>query len=133
MIRTLCFHYRGSIPGWEAKILHATQCGQKGERMRQLSLLPEWSGLFFFFAIFLLHCCCCLVNKSGTTLCNPMYYSPPGSSVHGISQARILQLVAISFSRRSSQFRDWIRVSYLGRRILYCWVTWEAFFYINTS
>ena len=40
-----------------------------------------------------------------------MDYSLPGSSVHGISQARILEWVAISFSRGSSQFRDWIHVS----------------------
>ena len=44
-------------------------------------------------------------------LCNPMDYSLPGSSVHGIFQARILEWGAISFSRRSSQPRDWIRVS----------------------
>ena len=36
------------------------------------------------------------------TLCNPMDCSPPGSSVHGISQARILEWVSISFSRGSS-------------------------------
>ena len=40
------------------------------------------------------------------TLCNPMDFNPPGSSVHGILQARILELVAISSSRRSSQPRD---------------------------
>ena len=41
----------------------------------------------------------CLVARSCPTLCNPMDCSPPGSSVHGISQARILEWVAISFSR----------------------------------
>ena len=40
------------------------------------------------------------------TLCDPMEYSPPGSSVHGFLQARILEQVAISFSRGSSQPRD---------------------------
>ena len=44
-------------------------------------------------------------------LCNPMDCGPPGSSVHGISQARILWCVAISFSRESSQARDWTQVS----------------------
>ena len=39
------------------------------------------------------------------TLCYPMDYSPPGSSVHGIFQARILDWIAISFSRGSSQPR----------------------------
>ena len=39
---------------------------------------------------------CCLITKSCPTLCNPMDLSPPGSSVHGISQTRILEWVAIS-------------------------------------
>ena len=43
--------------------------------------------------------CCCLVPKSCPTLCYSMDCSPPGSSVHGISQARILERVTISFSR----------------------------------
>ena len=47
----------------------------------------------------------CLVAQSCSTLCNPMDYKPPGSSVHGILQARILEWVAISFSRGSSQPR----------------------------
>ena len=42
--------------------------------------------------------CCCSVTKSCLTVCDPMDYSPPNSSVHGISQARILEWVAISFS-----------------------------------
>ena len=50
--------------------------------------------------------CCYLVAKSCLTLCNPMNCSPPGSSVHGISQARILEWVAISFSKGSSRPRD---------------------------
>ena len=43
--------------------------------------------------------CCCLVAKSCPTLHEPMDHSPPGSSLHGILQARILEWVAISFSR----------------------------------
>ena len=50
--------------------------------------------------------CCHSVTKRYLTLCNPVDYSPPGSSVHGILQARILEWVAISFSRGSSQPRD---------------------------
>ena len=42
-----------------------------------------------------------LVTQLGLTLCDPMDYSPPGISVHGISEARILEWVAISFSRGS--------------------------------
>ena len=52
------------------------------------------------------YCCFCLVTKSSPTLCYPMYCSSSGSSVHGISQARILEGVAISFSRGSSWPRD---------------------------
>ena len=47
-----------------------------------------------------------LVAQLCPTLCEPMNYSPPGSSVHGIFQARILEWVAIPFSRRPSQPRD---------------------------
>ena len=53
----------------------------------------------------------CLVTKSCPTLCDLMDCSPPGSSVYGISQARILEWVAISFSRKSSRPRDLTRVS----------------------
>ena len=50
---------------------------------------------------------------------DPIGCRPPGSSVHGISQARILAWVAISFSRGSFQPRDQTRVSCIGRQILY--------------
>ena len=52
--------------------------------------------------------------------------SPPGSSVYGISHARILEWVATSFSRRSPQPRDQNHISCIGRRILYHWATREA-------
>ena len=48
----------------------------------------------------------CLVTQSCPPLCNPMDYSPPSSSVHGISQTRILEWVAITFSRGSIQPRS---------------------------
>ena len=53
----------------------------------------------------------CVHAQSCPTLCNPKDCSPPGSSVHGILQARILEWVAISFSRGSSYLRDWTQVS----------------------
>ena len=71
----------------------------------------------------------CVHAQSHATLCHPMDCSPPGSSVHGISQARILEWVAISSSRRSYGYRDQIHVSCsscTGRQILYHWATWEA-------
>ena len=59
-----------------------------------------------------------LVSQLCPTLCDPMDRSPPGSSVHGILQARILKWVAIPFFRESSQPRDQTLVS-PGRQILY--------------
>ena len=56
---------------------------------------------------------CCLVVKSCPTLCDPMDCSPPSSSVHGILQARILEWLAVSFSRGSSQPRDRTHVAYI--------------------
>ena len=59
-------------------------------------------------------------------LCDPVDCSPPGSSVHGISQARVLEQVAISFSRGSSWLRNRTHMSCVGRWVLYCWATTEA-------
>ena len=53
---------------------------------------------------------CCLVTKSCLTLCDPIDYSLPGSSVHAVSQARILKWVAIFFSRGYSLHRDWTHI-----------------------
>ena len=67
--------------------------------------------------------------RTWSTFCNPMDCSPPGSSIHGIFQARILEWVIIFFSRGSFRPRDWIHVSYIswtGRRILYHCITWEV-------
>ena len=75
-------------------------------------------------------CCCgCLVTKSCLTLCDPMDCSPPGFSVHGILQARALELVAISFFRGSFRHSNQTHVSCMsciGRQILYHRATWEA-------
>ena len=59
------------------------------------------------------------------TLCDPMDCSPPGSSVHEIFQARILEWVAISSSRGSSWPRNETHVSCIGRHI-YHWTIWKA-------
>ena len=62
------------------------------------------------------------VAKSRVRLSDPMDCSPPGSSIHGIFQAKILECIAMPSSRGSSQLRDRIRVSCvscIGRQILY--------------
>ena len=56
----------------------------------------------------------------------PVDCSPPSSSVHGVLQARILEWVAISFSRGSSQPRDWTQVSNIAGRRFNLWTTREA-------
>ena len=75
-------------------------------------------------------CCYCLVTQLCPTLCDPMDCSPQGSSVHGFSQARILEWVAISFSRASSQHRNQTHISCVsctaGGWILYHCAIWEA-------
>ena len=65
-----------------------------------------------------------------------MDHSLPGSSVHGILQARILEWVAMSFSRGSSRPRDRTqvsRISYTGRWVLYHDATWEALFTVKPN
>ena len=59
-------------------------------------------------------CCSLCCAQSWPTLCDPVDYNPPGSSVHGIFQARKLEWVAISFSRGSSLPWDRICVSYIA-------------------
>ena len=57
------------------------------------------------------------------TLCNPMDYSLPASSIHGIFQARVVKRVPITFSRVSSQPRDWTQVSFIAGRHFTIWGT----------
>ena len=76
----------------------------------------------------LMSACVCPVTQLCPTLGESLDYSLPGSSLHGISQARILEWVTIAFSRESFRPRDWTRVSCafcIGRQILYHWTTWS--------
>ena len=63
---------------------------------------------------------CVLVVQLCLTLRDPVDCSPPGSSVHGILQAGILEWVAIAFSRGSSRPRDRTQVSCIAARFFYC-------------
>ena len=74
--------------------------------------------------------CVCLVTKLCPILCDPFDHSPPGSSLLGIFQARVLEWGAISSSRGSSQPKDQTRVFCVDRWIFYSWVTWEVA-YVN--
>ena len=70
--------------------------------------------------------CVCLVTSVGLTLCDPMDCSLPGSSLHGILQARILGWVAVPLSRGCSQPRDRTWMSYIAGRFFIISVTREA-------
>ena len=66
------------------------------------------------------------VTESCLTLCGPMDCRLPGSSVHGIFQARVMEWVTISFSGGSSQPRDWTQVSFVVGRRFTIWATREV-------
>ena len=89
----------------------------------------QWSPIYMCVCV----CVCVtwkkvklLLAQSCLTLWDPMNCSSPGSSVHGISQARILEWIAIPFSRRSYQPRDQSRVSCIAGRFFTIWATREA-------
>ena len=74
----------------------------------------------------LLQIICTLSHSVMSNSCNPIDCSLPSSSVHGILQARILEWVVISFSRGSSQPRDWAQVSCIAVRLFTNWAMREA-------
>ena len=82
------------------------------------SNLDWWSISHNFKVVFVTQLC--------PDLCDPMDCSPPGSSVHGILQARILEWVAISFFCRSFWPRDWARVSSIAGGFFTIWASREA-------
>ena len=100
---------------WGCKELDTTEQLNNKKRINrshsQLRGCTETGSLAFACGLSLAQMC--------LTLCDPMDCSPPGSSVHGITQVRILEWIAISFSRGSSQSRNWTCVSFIGRWVLY--------------
>ena len=98
-----------------------------------------WSILLLHFSVILCFLlmrsiCCYFVVwwlSHVWLFCDPMDCSPSGSYVHEISQARILEWVAISSCRGSFWPRDWTQVSCTGRQILYHGATQEAHFFVQ--
>ena len=74
-----------------------------------------------------------LVPQLYRTFCDSMDCSPPGSSVHGILQARVLDWVAIPFSTESSQPRDWTQVSCIAGGLFTVWAARETSWGANKS
>ena len=85
-------------------------------------------GFLFLFcrSVCVCVCVCVLVMQSCPSLCNPMECRPPGSSVHGVLQAGILEWGAIPFSRGSSQPGYWTRVSCIEGKLFTSWATRET-------
>ena len=69
---------------------------------------------------------CVLVAQSSPTLCDPMDYSLPGFSVHGILQAGVLEWIAIPFSRGTSKPRDQTLVPCIVDRFFTIWATGKS-------
>ena len=101
---------------------------KKKSQKKKLYFKSYWQFISFqLFHLPISHCMLkVLVAQSCLTLCDLMDYSWPGSSVHRILQARILEWVAIPFSRRFSWPRDWTQVSCTASRLLTIWATREA-------
>ena len=85
--------------------------------------------LQFFIISVVTTVCCGLVARSDSLATPRTVCSPPGSSVHGISQAKILKCVAMFFSKGSFPPRHWTLVSCISGRMLYCQATREAYYY----
>ena len=114
-----CDTLRGPPPSWRGK--HQSLVGVKAMRghkgLKRKKLVSHWSDACAVLG---------LVTQSCPTLCDSMDCSPPSSSVHGILQARILEWVAIPFSRGSSWPRDQTWVSCTTGRFFTFWATKEA-------
>ena len=88
-----------------------------------------WNKLCLEILCFLISKVKVLVAQPCLTLCDLMDYSPPGSSVHGILQMRILEWVTVPFSRESSRPRDRTWLSCMTGRLFTVWATGEALDY----
>ena len=104
--------------------MHTTTKTQHSHRDISKSDFVSFFLSFFFKTTATWLICSCLVTKLCRILLWP--HELPGSSVHGISQARTLEWVAISFLRGSSRPRDRTSIFWIGRQILYHWATKEA-------
>ena len=113
----ICVSYVSCI-GWQVFFLSLT--------------LPGKPYTHIYMCIHIYVCVHAKLLQSCPTLCDPMDYSAPGSSVHGILQARILEWVAMSFSRGSSWPGDQTRVSSIAGSFFIVWTTREAHIYVYT-
>ena len=106
---------------------------------QESSPIPQFKSIDYLFMIkfclapsttptkeYILNLCVCVSSSVMSNYLWPMDCNPRGSSVHGISQARILEWVAIPFFRVPSQPRDWTCISCIDKWILTIWATKEV-------
>ena len=114
-----CIHIFHSLPWW-INIYHKfTGLHQVMAILRR----QENRRAMGYRNVIFIECMCVLVIPSCLTVCNPMDCSPPGSSVCGILEVRILEWVVISFSKGSSQPSYWTQVSCTPGRFITIWAT----------
>ena len=129
-------------PGWNT--LCAVDCycirinlpakGAAQHRIQSL-LKPSWMEHSLTCLRVTSHSSCCFcLSLSHVWLFNSADCDPPGSSVRGIFQVRILVCIAISFSKGSSRPRDRTWASYIAGRLFTIWATREIqFYYLETE
>ena len=113
----ICLHRLATQREWNA--IYSALCKLESTVSAGRSMIFFWTVIA---CLGLPRWCLCVCVKSlqlCLTLCNPMDHSPPGSSVHGISQSRTLEWVVMPFSRGSFRPRDQTHVSCIGRWVLY--------------
>ena len=131
------------------KIIFFSSCGEDMEasdyeledETRPAKVSSFWFPFYFLKSFIVFDICFYLTSyhiymlklkatQSCLTFCDPMDYSQPGSSIRGILQERVLEWVAISFSRGSSFPRDWTQVSCIAGRFSTNWATRKAHIYM---
>ena len=124
-----CFSTSTEVPGWEMHWFVKT-C----DAVSWILLVTrKMSCRGHVYPLYIYLCYPCLVAKSCPTLCDHMDRSMSGSSSHGIFQARILEWVALSFSRAPPPLRDRTWVFCFASGFLTIWATREApYTYIHT-
>ena len=107
-----CVSFRAeSVVAVQGFVAHS-MCSLPRAEIEPMSALARW---------FLIVGGCVLVAQLCPTFCDPTYCSPPGFSVHGVLQARILEWIAIHFSRGTSQPGDWTLVSCITGKFFTVW------------
>ena len=100
------------LPSWVPRSNWLCICAFFSNKNKNLEGMSPWFVECSLFCVCV--CVCVLVAQLCLPLCDPMDYSLPGSSVHGILQERILKWVAMPSSRGSSRLRDGTRASYVS-------------------